>query len=170
MSAFDDKWLYVRVGMSKQEVYAIIGKPDNAPDIGHMTVCGYDPEEFEFWNRDGKAYQCTFAYSSLKKKKIGGNEDNRPVPTGPPPKEGCFIATVCYGSYEHPAVLEFRRFRDAYLREMMFGRAFIRIYYRVSPIIAQFLTLRPRLARVIRYYFLQPTHNALVRFNRDQTK
>lgn len=76
MSAFDGNWQRVRVGMSKQEVYSAIGKPDNAPDVGHMTAFGYDPEEFEFWNRDGKAYQCTFAYSTLKRKKVDGVEVN----------------------------------------------------------------------------------------------
>ena len=87
MNSFDDKWARVRIGMSKQEVYAIIGLPDNVPDIGHMTVSGYDPEEFEFWNRFGRAYQCTFAYSSLRKKKIDGAEEMEAPPpafaTGP---------------------------------------------------------------------------------------
>jgi hypothetical protein len=86
MSAFSDKWQCVRLGMSKQDVYSIIGRPDNAPDIGHMTVFGYDPEEFEFWNREGKAYQCTFAMSSLRKKKIDGIEDNGEPSSTPPPK------------------------------------------------------------------------------------
>ena len=50
-----------------------------------------------------------------------------------PVTEGCFIATICYGNYDHPAVQEFRWFRDARLNQRRWGRRFIAAYYRVSP-------------------------------------
>lgn len=54
----------------------------------------------------------------------------------PVKKEGCYIATAVYGSYDHPNVLVLRRFRDVYLSNTKWGRAFIRVYYRYSPSIA----------------------------------
>ncbi len=46
---------------------------------------------------------------------------------------GCYVATCIYGSYDCPQVWTLRRFRDYTLRETWYGRAFIRIYYFVSP-------------------------------------
>ena len=46
---------------------------------------------------------------------------------------GCYIATMAYGSYDHPQVLVLRAFRDNYLAERKWGRDFIRFYYKHSP-------------------------------------
>ena len=54
----------------------------------------------------------------------------------PPENEGCggcYIATCVYGSYDCPQVWTLRRFRDQTLAATWFGRAFIRVYYAVSP-------------------------------------
>ena len=48
-------------------------------------------------------------------------------------KEGCYIATCVYGSYDCPQVQLLRRFRDEYLKKTPAGRIFIRGYYAVSP-------------------------------------
>ena len=48
-------------------------------------------------------------------------------------KEGCYIATCVYGSYDCPEVLVLRRFRDSTLKASVLGRAFIRCYYAISP-------------------------------------
>lgn len=47
--------------------------------------------------------------------------------------KGCYIATCVYGSYDCPAVWTLRRFRDSKLEKSIPGRAFIRIYYAISP-------------------------------------
>lgn len=47
--------------------------------------------------------------------------------------EGCYVATCVYGSYDAPQVWTLRRFRDQYLDDRFWGRAFIRMYYAVSP-------------------------------------
>ena len=47
--------------------------------------------------------------------------------------DGCYIATCVYGSYDCPQVWTLRRFRDDILSRTIFGRTFIRTYYRVSP-------------------------------------
>lgn len=46
---------------------------------------------------------------------------------------GCYIATCVYGSYDCPQVWTLRRFRDSTLGSTWYGRAFIRIYYAISP-------------------------------------
>ncbi len=46
---------------------------------------------------------------------------------------GCYIATAVYGSYDCPQVWILRRFRDRVLTRTWYGRAFIRVYYAVSP-------------------------------------
>ena len=46
---------------------------------------------------------------------------------------GCFIATSVYGSYDCPEVWTLRRFRDQSLAKTWSGRAFIRVYYVISP-------------------------------------
>ena len=46
---------------------------------------------------------------------------------------GCYVATAVYGSYDCPPVWTLRRYRDFTLAETVPGRAFIRLYYAVSP-------------------------------------
>lgn len=53
--------------------------------------------------------------------------------------EGCYIASMVYGDYDHPQVLVLRDFRDNVLRKNMLGRAFIKFYYRYSPTWVKYL-------------------------------
>jgi len=53
--------------------------------------------------------------------------------------EGCFIATASYGTEAHPRIDILREFRDRYLKKFYFGRIFIKIYYRFSPPIANYI-------------------------------
>ena len=52
-------------------------------------------------------------------------------------KNGCYIATCVYGSYDCPQVWSLRRFRDDMLKKHWYGRAFIRFYYSISPILVK---------------------------------
>ena len=51
--------------------------------------------------------------------------------------EGCYIATCVYGSYDCPQVWTLRRFRDNTLAKTCYGRAFISLYYAISPTIVR---------------------------------
>ena len=50
---------------------------------------------------------------------------------------GCYVATCVYGSYDCPQVWVLRRYRDTTLASTWYGRAFIRVYYAVSPTIVK---------------------------------
>ena len=54
-------------------------------------------------------------------------------PNKPQKSGGCYVATAVYGSYDCPEVWTLRRFRDYTLAETWYGRAFIKVYYAISP-------------------------------------
>lgn len=62
----------------------------------------------------------------------------------------CYIATAVYGSYDAPEVRVLRRFRDEVLSRSLPGRAFIRVYYTLSPPVARRLQKAGRLNRMVR--------------------
>lgn len=76
---------------------------------------------------------------------------------------GCYIATACYGSYDHPDVLILRRFRDERLMPSALGRIFIMMYYRISPLIANKLGSIRWLSNAVRKQFLEPLVRTLQR-------
>lgn len=55
---------------------------------------------------------------------------------------GCYIATAVYGSYDCPQVWTLRRFRDNTLARTWYGRAFIWVYYAVSPTLVRWFGRR----------------------------
>lgn len=63
---------------------------------------------------------------------------------------GCYIATMAYGSYEHPQVLQLRKFRDETLSSSAFGRRFISTYYKVSPKLVELLNGKQHINSFIR--------------------
>ncbi len=52
-------------------------------------------------------------------------------------KEGCYIATMVYGDYNHPSVVELRSYRDNSLDKTYLGKLFIKIYYQISPVLVR---------------------------------
>lgn len=55
----------------------------------------------------------------------------------------CFIATATFGSYDHPKVVIFRRFRDSMLEPYFLGKICISLYYKISPFFAQIIIKYP---------------------------
>jgi hypothetical protein len=64
--------------------------------------------------------------------------------------DGCYIATMAYGNYDHPQVIELRNFRDEFLRKSVLGRGFIRLYYKYSPALVKKLRDKPKTNKMIR--------------------
>lgn len=65
-------------------------------------------------------------------------------------KEGCYIATMVYGNYDHPQVLVLRRFRDKQLLPTHFGKAIVKLYYWVSPGLVTILCRKKKINSFIR--------------------
>lgn len=63
---------------------------------------------------------------------------------------GCFIATAAWGSELHPRVMALRNFRDRYLLTNLPGRLFVRMYYGVSPPVADFIARHESLRSLVR--------------------
>lgn len=78
----------------------------------------------------------------------GSPSPNKPSASGS--SGGCYIATMAYGSYEHPQVMILRNFRDDYLAQRMWGREFIEYYYKHSPIWVEKLKNYKVINRIIR--------------------
>ena len=74
---------------------------------------------------------------------------------------GCFIATAAYGSYLHPQVQKLRHFRDNHLLTNVPGRAFVTLYYRYSPPLAEFIA-RHAFLRGMTRMFLTPIIIAVI--------
>ncbi len=58
-------------------------------------------------------------------------------------KQGCYVATCVYNSYDCPELWTLRRFRDEYLEERVLGRAFIKVYYKLSPCLVKAFGKKP---------------------------
>lgn len=81
--------------------------------------------------------------------------------TRPKVKGACFVATATMGSYDHPTVVFFRRFRDEFLGRQEWGRQFIDQYYKRSPAVAQVIANSPIMRRVTYWLFLKPCEVAI---------
>ncbi|HIE43681.1 MAG TPA: hypothetical protein EYP78_02655 [Candidatus Omnitrophica bacterium] len=84
----------------------------------------------------GPAY--TLEEEKEEKDKGGGGSD-------------CFIATAAYGTPMHEEVQILQQFRDEYLLRNPFGKALIHTYYKISPLIAEFMNKYPALKRPARF-------------------
>lgn len=76
---------------------------------------------------------------------------------------GCFIATATYGSPAAPEVLTFRQFRDRVLLSSELGAAAVRLYYLVSPPLANVISRHELLRAFTRQVVLEPILRLLKR-------
>lgn len=65
-------------------------------------------------------------------------------------KSGCFIATATYGTPFAEEINILRYWRDNFLLKHLFGRLFIKMYYTISPPIADFISKRDRMKGIVR--------------------
>jgi hypothetical protein len=57
---------------------------------------------------------------------------------------------MAYGDYNHPQVMELRKFRDEFLRKTFFGRYFIKVYYKYSPHLVEKLKNKTKINELLR--------------------
>lgn len=71
-------------------------------------------------------------------------------------KSGCFIATAVYGTEQAHEIVALKDFRDGVLMKKVAGRAFVKMYYRVSPPIANFIAKSHSLRRLTKFILIEP--------------
>jgi hypothetical protein len=76
---------------------------------------------------------------------------NAPPPSQSTPPSNCFIATAAHGSDMAEDVMTLRRFRDGTLMRWTAGREFVRLYYRHSPPLADYIRERDALRATVRW-------------------
>ncbi|MDD5286600.1 MAG: putative Ig domain-containing protein, partial [Desulfuromonadaceae bacterium] len=81
-----------------------------------------------------------------------GSNINDPPPASGGGKSGggCFIATAAYGSYLDPHVMVLRHFRDDVLLKSEAGASFVRLYYKYSPPVADYIAQHESLRMIMR--------------------
>jgi tetratricopeptide (TPR) repeat protein len=63
---------------------------------------------------------------------------------------GCFIATAAYSTPIHPDLDTFRAFRDEKLLTHWIGNKLVKMYYQLSPSVAEYINQKPRIKRFVR--------------------
>lgn len=107
--------------------------PDSVTDVGGVSGGAFHGSSYEKDN-----IQIVHASESWKQKHYEAINCLAPYgPAGANQKNGCYIATCVYGTYDCPQVWTLRRFRDDTLDETWHGRLFIKCYYAISPTLVQ---------------------------------
>jgi len=75
------------------------------------------------------------------------NELSEPVESS---SDSCFIATAAYSTSRHPDLTTFRQFRDRQLLSNAFGRQLVKLYYKISPSIANHISKKPTVKLFLR--------------------
>ena len=121
--------------------------------IRHCELCDCTPAD-KPWASDEQAN--SVGRSELCKercRKLGGDapDDMEDILEAIKDKVSpCYIATMAYGNIEHPQVIELRRFRDEKLQAVLLGKAFIRFYYKFSPLLVEKLKNKRFIHKIIR--------------------
>lgn len=65
---------------------------------------------------------------------------------------GCFIATAVYLDYFHTDLDTFREFRDNVLMKNSLGCLMVKVYYKVGPQVAQYVSSQLYLKKILRFF------------------
>jgi hypothetical protein len=105
-----------------------------------------------------KSYHTTNGKTAAQLAKENGYSEIYTLLSGK--KEGCFIATAVYGSPYATEVVILKELRDNLLLNYQLGRDFVRLYYRISPPIANQIAKRKILKEITKSILIIP----LIRF------
>jgi uncharacterized protein YjbI with pentapeptide repeats len=115
-------------------------------DMTGCSVSVFDSRDIQPSTRGRQLFSFLAGITPEQKQQITLTE-----PTLEPVEPGrCFIATAAYGSALAPQVEVLRNFREERLRPRKSGRIFIRGYERLSPPLADFISRRPLLRKLVR--------------------
>lgn len=71
-------------------------------------------------------------------------------------KNGCYIATLCYGSYECDEVLTLKKYRDQILTKKTYGKIIIAFYNLFSPKLVAILFNKTKFNTTIKNILIEP--------------
>ena len=99
---------------------------------------GVDENYNGYCKKDHNSYReryskCTFEDDTSEKDSKSSSSSHLSGSNSSSSSGGCYVATCVYGSYDCPPVWTLRRYRDFVLSKTVYGRAFIKTYYAVSP-------------------------------------
>jgi hypothetical protein len=130
--------------------------PMVSTDVFSSALGGLSPETtYHFRARavgNGTAYGDDMTFTTGGEPGVGGGG-------------GCFIATAAYGSSLDNHVDTLRSFRDQYLETNPIGSAFVSLYYKVSPPMAEFINEHPALKPIVRVGLLPAVAMSTVAVN-----
>ncbi len=72
-------------------------------------------------------------------------------------KSGCFVATAVMGDNDDPVVVTLREFRDCMLQNYNVGRYVVRVYYRLSPPLADWIRHRTFARLLTKWIVVMPS-------------
>lgn len=99
--------------------------------------------------------QCVQGGSKCARQYLGNWYCKAHDPTPPPQKSGCFIATAAYGTPMAVEIDVLRSFRDRKLERNRLGKRLVKLYYQISPPIADAISLSELRRKIVRT-FLDP--------------
>lgn len=70
--------------------------------------------------------------------------------------DACFVVTATMGDFNDPHVTLLRGFRDAWLLKRSWGRAAVKGYYKIGPLLADVIRDRPALRRLSLIFVVRP--------------
>jgi hypothetical protein len=142
--------------VSAQDFQKAVNNGFNPVKLGMLKFNhSYTPESWKVYARSPMVCTTAWALCSTCMPKINPYLDSK-IDHQENKKEGCFIATACYGDYDANEVLILREFRDKVLFKSIFGRVFIYMYYRISPPIASFITQSNKIKGIIKIILIKP--------------
>jgi hypothetical protein len=105
------------------------------PNLFGTGYTNYDTKHNKVGRSDENLFGGGYTHYDSKGNKIGSSDPQLfgSGYTNSDSSDGCYIATCVYGSYDCPQVWTLRRFRDNTLKQSAAGRAFIHVYYAISP-------------------------------------
>lgn len=122
------------------------------PKTGYNPKSSYTPRTFPptDYSSVSSMNPSPISSSPTDKKSNNHSYNNTPSRNSQKKNEGCYIATMAYGDYNHPSVIILRQFRDERLLTNNMGRFFVSFYYWISPKMVKVLTGHRKTNAIIR--------------------